>query len=392
MEKRMDVSESIRYTGVDDTTIDLFESQYPVPTGVSYNSYVILDEKITVMDTCDKRGSEQWMKNVKTVLGGRKPDYLVVQHLEPDHSANIAALADEYPDMQLVGSYKTKQMIAQFFEKDYASRMIAVKEGETLSLGSHTLHFVMAPMVHWPEVMVTYEDSEKVLFSADGFGTFGALSTYADWTEDEWLEEARRYYINIVGKYGTQVLALLNKAASLDIAKIAPLHGPVLSKNLGFYIGKYQTWASYEPEESGIFFPYASIHGNTKKAVLDFVSELQKKGANVIPMDLTRTDVSYAVEKAYEYDRMILAGPTYDAGLFPCVEDFIYHLEHKLYQNRTVGLIENGSWAPQAGKLMTARFSAMKNITLVQPVVTIKTTRKAADQAAWDVLAEEMLK
>lgn len=392
MEKRMDVSESIRYTGVDDTTIDLFESQYPVPTGVSYNSYVILDEKIAVMDTCDRRGSEQWMKNIKAVLGDRKPDYLVVQHLEPDHSANIAALADEYPDMQFVGSYKTKQMIGQFFEKDYASRMIAVKEGETLSLGSHTLHFVMAPMVHWPEVMVTYEDFEKVLFSADGFGTFGALSTYADWTEDEWLEEARRYYINIVGKYGTQVLALLNKAASLDIAKIAPLHGPVLTKNLGFYIGKYQTWASYEPEESGIFFPYASIHGNTKKAVLDFVGELQKKGANVIPMDLTRTDVSYAVEKAYEYDRMILAAPTYDAGLFPCVEDFIYHLSHKLYQNRKVGLIENGSWAPQAGKLMTARFSAMKNITLVQPVVTIKTTRKAADQAAWDVLAEEMLK
>lgn len=389
---QMDISDSIRYTGVDDTTIDLFESQYPVPTGVSYNSYVILDEKIAVMDTCDKRGSAQWMKNVLAVLGDRKPDYLVVQHLEPDHSANIAALADAFPDMQLVGSYKTKQMIGQFFEKDYSSRMIAVKEGETLSLGSHTLHFVMAPMVHWPEVMVTYEDSEKVLFSADGFGSFGAISTHENWTEDEWLEEARRYYINIVGKYGTQVLALLNKAASLDIARIAPLHGPVLTKDLGFYIGKYQTWASYVPEEAGIFFPYASIHGNTKKAVLDFVSELTKKGAKVIPMDLTRTDVSYAVEKAYEYDKMILAAPTYDAGLFPCVEDFVYHLEHKLYQNRTVGLIENGSWAPQAGKILTARFSAMKNITLVQPVVTIKTTRKAADQAAWDVLADEMLK
>lgn len=386
----MDISESIRYTGVDDVTLDIFEGQYPIPTGVSYNSYVILDDRIAVMDTCDKRGSEEWMANVKAVLGDRKPDYLVVQHLEPDHSANIAALADAYPAMQLIGSAKTKSMLGQFFEKDYSERMIAVKEGEELSLGAHTLQFFMAPMVHWPEVMVTYEQSEKVLFSADGFGTFGALQIHDAWTPDDWLEEARRYYLNIVGKYGNQVLALLKKASGLDIAAIAPLHGPVLTENLGFYIGKYQTWASYEPEESGIFLPYASIHGNTKAAVLAFAKELTAAGQKVIPLDLTRVHCSYAVEKAFEYDRMILASPTYDAGLFPPVEDFINHLKAKTFRNRKVGLIENGSWAPQAAKLMTAAFEDMKDITLL-PTVTIRTTRKPGDQAQWDALKEAVL-
>lgn len=382
-----DISETIRYIGCDDTTIDLFESQYPVPTGVSYNSYIIFDEKIAVMDTADRRASEEWRNYIKTVLLGKAPDYLIVQHLEPDHSANIGWLCDEYPDMKLIGSARTKSMLPQFFEKDYSDRMTAVSEGSELSLGSHTLSFYMAPMVHWPEVMVTYEKSEKVLFSADGFGTFGALSTHPDgWSEDDWLEEARRYYINIVGKYGAQVQALLKKAKTLDIAKIAPLHGPVLSENLGFYLEKYDIWSSYAPEESGIFMPYASIHGNTKKAVLEFAKELKDAGQNVITMDLSRTHISYAVEKAFEYDRLILASPTYDAGLYPAAEDFIYHLEAKLYQKRRVGLIENGSWSPMAGKIMKARFEAMKEITLLDPVVTIKTTRKEADQEKWDAL------
>lgn len=386
----MDISDRIKYVGCDDTTLDLFEGQYPIPTGVSYNSYIIFDEKIVVMDTVDKRAGDEWLKKIEAALDGKTPDYLVVQHLEPDHSANIAALADKYPDMQLVGSVKTKAMLPQFFDKDYSDRMHAMKEGDVLDHGKDKLHFVMAPMVHWPEVMVTYEEKEKVLFAADGFGCFGALSLHDKWTEDDWLEEARRYYLNIVGKYGAQVLQLLNKAAGLDIAKIAPLHGPVLTEDLGFYIGKYQVWASYEPEESAIFMPYASAHGHTKAEVLRFAEELKEAGETVVPFDLTRNDVSYAVEKAFEYDRMILTSITYDASIYPAAEDFIYHLEIKNYQNRKVGLIENGSWAPSAGKKMKEHFEKMKNITLAEPIVTIKTTRKPADQEAFTALMNAM--
>jgi len=382
----MNISDNIRYIGCDDTTLDLFESQYPVPEGVSYNSYVILDEKIAVMDTVDRRKGDEWLANLEKVLDGKKPDYLIVQHLEPDHSANIKALADKYPEMELVGSAKTKAMLPQFYEEDLSGRMTAVKEGDTLSLGSHTLNFVMAPMVHWPEVMVTYESSEKVLFSADGFGTFGAICNNVPWEQ-----EASHYYLNIVGKYGASVQALLKKAAGLDIAVIAPLHGPVLKDNLGFYIDKYNTWSTYTPEIEGIFMPYASIHGNTAEAVLKFAEELKAAGANVLPMDLCREDVSEATEKAMQYSKMIVAACSYDAMLFPPMEDFLYHLECKTYQNRKVGIIENGSWAPSAGKRMREHLEKLKNVEIVEPMITIKTTRKAADQPQWDALKEAMI-
>ena len=377
----MNISDAVFYVGCDDTTLDLFESQYPVPHGVSYNSYVILDEKTAVMDTVDQRASEEWIQNVERVLSGRKPDYLIISHLEPDHSANIAALADRYPEMTLIGSAKTKAMIGQFFEEDLASRVQAVSEGEELSLGSHTLHFVMAPMVHWPEVMVTYEESEQILFSADAFGTFGALAE-----KEEWIAEARRYYINIVGKYGAPVLGLLKKAQTLDIKKILPLHGPVLEGDLSCYMDKYKTWASYQPEENGIVLCCASIHGNTKQAALAFADELRAAGQNVIFFDLTRCDMAEAVEAAFRYDRLLLAACTYDGNLFPVMEDFLYHLEIKAFQNRTVGLIENGSWGPMAAKLMTAHLEKMKNITILPEKVTIKTTRKTSDQPAFDAL------
>lgn len=391
----MKVTDTVKYLGVDDYDLDLFESQYPVPNGVTYNSYLIEDEKLTVMDTVDKRGSEQWRDKLKAALNGRKPSYLIVQHLEPDHSANIGWLADEYPDMKLVGSAKTKAMLPQFFDKDYTDRFIAVKEGDELSLGSHTLKFFMAPMVHWPEVMVTYEKSEKTLFSADGFGTFGTIKQYeeghfdesAEKTEGFWICEARRYYSNIVGKYGNPVQGLLKKAATLDIARIAPLHGPVLQDDLGYYIDKYNHWSTYTPEESGILLAYASIHGNTKDAMLQFAGELAKKGQKVIRCDLTREHVSYAIENAFRYDRMILAACTYDGNLFPPMEDFLYHLQCKALKNRKVGLVQNGSWGPLAANKMKEYVDKM-GLTLVEPIVTIKTMRKPSDDAAFAALAD----
>lgn len=382
----MDISEQIRYVGCDDRSLDLFESQYPIPNGVSYNSYVILDEKIAVMDTVDKRAGEEWLKKVEKLLGEKTPDYLVVHHLEPDHSANIGVLADRYPKMQIVLTAKAAAMLPQFFDQDLSNRLIQVKEGDSLSLGSHTLHFVLAPMVHWPEVMVSYEDSEKVLFSADGFGTFGAISENLPW-----IREARRYFINIVGKYGPSVQGLLKKAAALDIETIAPLHGPVLSDKLEEYIGYYDTWSRYEAEEEGIVIPYASAHGNTKEAALFMADLLEKAGQKVIPMDLNREDMAKAVENAFRYDRMILAAITYDGALFPAMEDFLYHLEIKNFQKRKVGIIENGSWGPLAGKKMREHLESMKEIEIVEPVVTIRTRRQSKDQAQFEALRDAML-
>lgn len=382
----MDISEQTRYVGCDDRSLDLFESQYPIPNGVSYNSYVILDEKIAIMDTVDKRAGEEWLKKVEKLLGEKTPDYLVVHHLEPDHSANIGVLADRYPKMQIVLTAKAAAMLPQFFDQDLSNRLIQVKEGDSLSLGSHTLHFVLAPMVHWPEVMVSYEDSEKVLFSADGFGTFGAISENLPW-----IREARRYFINIVGKYGPSVQGLLKKAAALDIETIAPLHGPVLSDKLEEYIGYYDTWSRYEAEEEGILIPYASAHGNTKEAALFMADLLEKAGQKVIPMDLNREDMAKAVENAFRYDRMILAAITYDGALFPAMEDFLYHLEIKNFQKRKVGIIENGSWGPLAGKKMREHLESMKEIEIVEPVVTIRTRIQSKDQAQFEALRDAML-
>ena len=376
------ISDSVKYIGVDDTTIDLFESQYVVPEGVSYNSYVILDEKTAVMDTVDKRGMKQWEVNLLNALDGRKADYVIVQHMEPDHAGSLARLLELYPDITVVGNAKTFVMINQFFENIDIKNTLTVKEGDTLSLGSHTLTFVMAPMVHWPEVMVTYESSEKILFSADGFGKFGALSL----TENE---EARRYYFNIVGKYGAPVQTLLKKASALDIKTICPLHGPVLTDNLGYYLDLYNTWSSYQPESKGVFVAYASIHGNTAHAAEKFADMLRNKGVEkVVVTDLSRCDIAEAVEDAFRYDRMVLAAASYDAGVFPIMQDFLHHLQAKAYQNRTVGLIENGSWAPTAAKTMRNILDTMKNITVVEPVVTIKSVLKKTDIPALDQLAD----
>ena len=342
-------SDSVKYIGVDDTTIDLFESQYVVPKGVSYNSYVILDEKVAVMDTVDPRGMEQWEKNLLDTLNGRKVDYLVVQHLEPDHSGSIARLVELFPDVTLVGNAKTFAMLPQFFNIPLEGHTLTVKEGDTLSLGEHTLTFVMAPMVHWPEVMVTYESKEKILFSADGFGKFGALSKTEG--EDDWACEARRYYFNIVGKYGAPVQTLLKKAAKLDIAKICPLHGTILTENLGYYLEKYNLWSTYQPEEHGILIAHASIHGNTAKAAELLADLLLREGETVAVVDLARDDMAEAVANAFQYDRMVLAAASYDGGLFPPMEEFLLHLKAKSFQNRTVALIENGSWAPCAKKM-----------------------------------------
>ena len=381
------VSDAVKYIGVDDKTIDLFESQYVVPNGVSYNSYVIMDEKIAVMDTVDKRGTDEWLAKLERELGDRTPDYLVVQHMEPDHAGSVKILADKYPSMQLVANAKTFTMMEQFFDMYLTDRKVVVKEMDTLSLGAHTLTFVMAPMVHWPEVMVSYESTEKILFAADGFGKFGALDADEDWTC-----EARRYFINIVGKYGAQVQALLKKAATLDIAMICPLHGPILKENLGYYIEKYDTWSSYRPEDKGILVAYASIHGNTRAAVEEFAAMLEAKGAEkVVVTDLARDDMAEAIEDAYRYDRLVVACPTYDGSVFPCMEDFLYHLKIKNFQNRKVGIIENGSWAPQSGKLMTAYFEGMKDITLVGEKVTIKSSLKEDSRKALEALADAMV-
>lgn len=383
------VTDSIIYVGADDTTLDLFESQYVIPEGVSYNSYVILDDEITIMDTVDKRATEEWFANVEKALGDKKPSYLVVSHLEPDHAANIQKAAEKYPDMKIIGNAKTFSMMPQFFEMDLTDRSVVVKEGDTISIGTHTLQFFMAPMVHWPEVMVTYEQSEKILFSADGFGKFGALSL----TENEdWACEARRYYFNIVGKYGAQVQALLKKAATLDIAMICPLHGPILKEDLGYYIGKYNTWSSYEPEDKGVLVAYASIHGNTAEAAKKLGTVLEQKGAEkVIVSDLSREDMAEIIEDAFRYNKIIVAAATYDGGLFPVMEDFLSHLKSKNFQKRVVGIMENGSWAPMAGKQMRAVFEGMKEITICDQVVTIKSTMKDSTIADMEKLADEIL-
>ena len=378
------ITDSILYVGVDDKDLDLFESQYVVPNGVSYNSYVILDEKVTLMDTVDQRATKEWLENLDAVLEGRTIDYLVVSHMEPDHAANAKTLLDKFPNMKIVGNAKTFAMMSQFFDVDLTGRSVVVKEGDTLNLGAHTLQFIMAPMVHWPEVMVTYEQSEKILFSADGFGKFGALDV-----EEPWACEARRYYFNIVGKYGAQVQALLKKAATLDIKMICPLHGPILKENLAFYIDKYNTWSSYEPEDEGVFVAYASIHGNTAEAAKEFVEMLRKNGAEkVVIADLSREDMEEAVEDAFRYSKLVVAAASYDAGVFPCMEDFLHHLKAKNYQKRTVGIIENGSWAPSAAKQMRAILEEMKNITICEPVVTIKSTLNETSRKELEALAE----
>lgn len=382
------ISDSIKYIGADDTTLDLFESQYIVPNGVSYNSYIIVDEKIAVMDTVDHRKTDEWFDNLNKALDGKTPDYLVVSHLEPDHAANIQNFVEKYPTAKLVLSMKAKAMMPQFFEIDNLDDIcITVKEGDTLELGEHKLTFIMAPMVHWPEVMVEYEEKEKILFSADGFGKFGALSA-----DEDWACEARRYYFNIVGKYGAPVQTLLKKAANLDIKTICPLHGPILKENLGYYIDKYNTWSSYQPEDEGVLVAYASIHGNTEKAAKLIAKTLEKKGAPKVAItDLTRDDMAEAIEDAFRYSKLIIAASSYDGGVFPPMEDFLNRLSHKAYQNRTVGLVENGSWAPCAARAMKGFVENMKNITICDNTVTIKSTLKDADMDSVSALVDEIL-
>ena len=387
--KLMFISDSIKYVGVDDKDIDLFESQYVVPDGVSYNSYIIFDDKITIMDTVDARATEEWVKNVEEALDGKKPEYLVISHLEPDHAANIKLIADKYPDMKLIGNAKTFQMLPQFFDEDFSDRQVVVKEGDEISLGKHSLTFVMAPMVHWPEVMVAYEKTEKILFSADGFGKFGVLDTE---DEEGWACEARRYYFNIVGKYGAQVQNLLKKAAALDIQTICPLHGPVLKENLGYYLNLYNTWSSYEPEDEGVLVAYASIHGNTAKAAKQIAEKLKAKGVEKMEvMDLSRDDMAEAVEAAFRYDKMVLACATYDGGLFPVMEDFLGHLKAKNFQKRKAALVENGSWAPLAAKKMRESLESMKNIEICENTVSIKSTVKAENVEQMDKMIDELL-
>jgi flavorubredoxin len=381
------ISDSIKYIGADDTTLDLFESQYKVPNGMAYNSYIILDEKVAVMDTIDERKSEEWFNNLNATLNGRDVDYIVISHLEPDHAANIKALADKYPDAKLVLSAKAKAMLPQFFNIDNLDeRCQVVAENDELSLGKHKLVFIMAPMVHWPEVMLEYETTEKILFSADAFGKFGALCTDEDWTC-----EARRYYFNIVGKYGAPVQTLLKKAAGLDIKTICPLHGPVLKDNLNYYIEKYLTWSSYEPEDDGILVACASIHGNTKAAALKMVDILKENGYEKVAFtDLTRDDMAEAVEDAFRYGRLIVAAASYDGGVFPPMEDFVNRLSHKAYQKRKVGIIENGSWAPTAARWLKTAFEGMKNITICPDIVTIKSTMNDNNIADMEKMAEEI--
>ena len=379
------ITEDIRYIGVNDHDIDLFEGQHQVPNGISYNSYVIMDEKIAIMDTVDKRKQTEFLENLETALAGRTPDYLVISHMEPDHASSIQAVVERYPEITLVGNAKTFPMLKLYFDLD-TSRALTVKEGDTLKLGRHELTFIMAPMVHWPEVMVTYESSEKILFSADGFGKFGALD-YED--PEGWACEARRYYFNIVGKYGAPVQALLKKAAGLDIQTICPLHGPVLNENLGYYIGLYDTWSSYKPEDKGVLVAYASIHGNTAKAARKFAEMLRAKGVEKVSvMDLSRDDMAEVVEDAFRYDRMVLAAASYDGGVFPCMQDFLHHLQSKAFQNRTVGIIENGTWGPTAGRTMKGILETMKNITIVEPMVTIRSAMKESDLPAMEALAD----
>ena len=380
------ISESIKYIGVDDRETDLFEGQYIIPNGVSYNSYVIFDEKIAVMDTVDKIATDKWVENLEKALNGKAPDYLVISHMEPDHASNVKLFAEKYPNAKLVGNAKTFAYMPQFFNLNVDDRKVVVKEGDTLELGQHTLTFIMAPMVHWPEVMVAYDSKDKVLFSADGFGKFGALDADEDWTC-----EARRYYFNIVGKYGAQVQALLKKTASLDIQTICPLHGPILNENLSYYIDKYDIWSSYRPEDKGVMIAYGSMHGNTKQAALELKALLEERGVQKVAVaDLTRDDMAEAIEDAFRYDRLVVACPTYDGALFPAVEDFLYHLKIKNYQSRRVALIENGTSAPMAGKKMKEYFEGMKNITLCDTVVTVKSTLNEASAEQLKALADEL--
>lgn len=382
----MTITNDIRYIGVNDHDIDLFEGQYIVPNGMAYNSYAILDDKIAIMDTVDAAFTDQWLDNVRTALDGRTPDYLIVQHMEPDHSANIMHFFRAYPAVTVVASAKAFQMMGQFFGTDFAANRIVVGEGDTLSLGRHTLTFYTAPMVHWPEVIVTYDSTDKVLFSADGFGKFGALDV-----EEDWACEARRYYIGIVGKYGAQVQALLKKAATLDIATICPLHGPVLTENLDYYLGLYDTWSAYRPEEEGVVIAYTSVYGNTKQAVLQLAEKLRAGGCpKVVVNDLARCDMAEAVEDAFRYSKMVLATTTYNADVFPFMREFIYHLTERNYSNRTVAFIENGSWAPMATKVMRGMLEKSKNLTYTEGGVTIRSALNEDSLAAIDALAQEL--
>lgn len=384
----MFVTEDIRYIGVNDHDVDLFEGQYTVENGMSYNSYVILDEKVAVMDTVDAHFGVEWLQNLETELNGRRPDYLVVQHMEPDHSANIAVFMETYPEAQIVSSAKAFVMMQQFFGTDFPERKVVVGEGSTLKLGRHTLTFVTAPMVHWPEVIVTYDSTDKVLFSADGFGKFGALDV-----EEDWADEARRYYIGIVGKYGAQVQALLKKAAALDIAIICPLHGPVLNENLGYYLDKYNTWSSYAIEDEGIVIAYTSVYGHTKEAVEELAEKLNQRGCpNVVVADLARCDMAEAVADAFRYSKLVLATTTYNATIFPHMQSFIDHLTARNYQGRTVGMIENGAWAPMAAKVMKKMLETSKNLTYTDTTVTVKCALNDASRAQIDALADELCK
>ena len=381
----MTITNDIKYIGVNDHQVDLFEGQYVVPNGMAYNSYAIMDEKIAIMDTVDQNFTQQWLENIRNTLGERQPDYLVVQHMEPDHSANIDNFLKEYPEATVVSSSKAFAMMKNFFGTDYADRRIVVGEGDTLSLGKHALTFVTAPMVHWPEVIVTYDSYDKVLFSADGFGKFGALDV-----EEDWACEARRYYIGIVGKYGPQVQTLLKKAATLDIAKICPLHGPVLTENLGYYINLYDIWSSYKVEDEGVVIAYTSVYGNTKTAALLLAEKLEEKGVKVSVHDLARTDMAEAVEDAFRYGKLVLATTTYNGDIFPFMKEYIHHLTERNYQNRTIGLIENGSWAPVAAKVMTKMFEGSKNLTFTNTTVKIFSALNDETKAQVDALAEEL--
>ena len=382
----MKITDSVKYVGVNDHQVDLFEGQYKVPNGMSYNSYVILDEKVAVMDTVDAHFTDEWLGNLARVLDGRKPDYLVVQHMEPDHAANVANFMKAYPETTVVANAKTFVMIKNFFELDLEGRKLVVENGSSLSLGSHTLTFVFAPMVHWPEVMVTYESSEKVLFSADGFGKFGALDV-----EEDWDDESRRYFIGIVGKYGAQVQALLKKAAALDISIICPLHGPVLTENLGHYIGLYDTWSSYRPEEEGVVIAYTSVYGHTKKAVELLAEKLKANGApKVVVYDLARDDMSAAVADAFRYSRLVLATITYNGSIYPFMNDFVTRLVEHNFQNRTVGLIENGSWAPTAARVIKKMMEGSKNIKWTDTTVTIMSAVKQENVEQIEAMAKEL--
>ncbi|MBO7203076.1 MAG: FprA family A-type flavoprotein [Paludibacteraceae bacterium] len=383
------ITESIKYIGVDDMDLDLFESQYSIPNGMSYNSYVIFDDKTAILDSVDNRKCDEWLNNVNVVLQGKTPDYLIVHHMEPDHIGSMLHLAEKYPTMQIVASMRAVQMMPQFFhEADFSSRIIVVKEGDTLSLGKHTLNFFMAPMVHWPEVMVSYEQSEKILFSADAFGKFGALSH-----QEEWDCEARRYYFNICGKYGHQVQTLLSKCSSLDIKIICPLHGPILTDNLSHYIDLYNTWSKYEPETKGVFIAHASIHGGTAHAANLLAKMLREKGEEkVVVTDLCRDDMAEAIEDAFRYDRIVVAASSYDANVFPPMHDFLHHLQLKNFQNRQVGIIENGSWAPCAGRIMRSILEQLKNIEIIEPMLTIRSRINPENMPTMKALVDALTK